>query len=93
MNRRGFRAWRKSQLWQAEHVKALVKTDAAPGLTLTDVPEPAVGADDVLIRVLRTGVCGTDLHIQAWDEWSAEHVLPPLVVGHEFVGEIVEVGA
>ncbi|HEX6445397.1 MAG TPA: L-threonine 3-dehydrogenase [Streptosporangiales bacterium] len=74
-------------------MKALVKTDAAPGLTLTDVPEPAVGADDVLIRVLRTGVCGTDLHIQAWDEWSAEHVKPPLVVGHEFVGEIVEVGA
>jgi threonine 3-dehydrogenase len=80
-------------VWEAEHVKALVKADAAPGLVLTDVPEPAIGADDVLIRVLRTGVCGTDLHIQAWDDWAAEHVLPPLVVGHEFVGEIVEVGA
>lgn len=74
-------------------MKALVKKAATPGLELTDVPEPTIDADGVLIKVLRTGVCGTDLHIQAWDAWAAEHVRPPMVIGHEFVGEIVEVGA
>lgn len=73
-------------------MKALVKADAAPGLVLTDVPEPEIGPDDVLVRVLRTGICGTDLHIQSWDAWAAEHVRPPLVVGHELAGEIVAVG-
>jgi threonine 3-dehydrogenase len=74
-------------------VKALVKAEAAPGLTLTDVPEPEVGINDVLVRVTRTGICGTDLHIRAWDEWARQAVQVPLVVGHEFVGEVVEVGA
>jgi threonine 3-dehydrogenase len=74
-------------------VKALVKAAAEPGLRLEDVPLPSVGRDDVLIRVLRTGICGTDLHIFKWDHWAAEHVPVPLVVGHEFVGEIVEAGA
>ncbi|MQA81129.1 MAG: L-threonine 3-dehydrogenase [Streptosporangiales bacterium] len=73
-------------------MKALVKADAAPGLVLTDVPEPEIGPDDVLVRVLRTGICGTDLHIQSWDDWAAEHVRPPLIVGHELAGEIVGVG-
>jgi threonine 3-dehydrogenase len=73
-------------------VKALVKAVAEPGLRLEDVPLPSVGRDDVLIRVLRTGICGTDLHIFNWDHWAAEHVPVPLVIGHEFVGEIVEVG-
>jgi len=72
---------------------ALVKTKAGPGLELTTVPEPTIGINDVLIRVRKTGICGTDLHIEAWDGWAAETIRPPLVVGHEFVGEIVDVGA
>jgi threonine 3-dehydrogenase len=74
-------------------VKALVKTVSGPGLELTEVPEPAAGPGDVLLRVLRTGICGTDLHIDAWDEWAANTIKAPLVLGHEFVGEVVEVGA
>jgi threonine 3-dehydrogenase len=74
-------------------VKALVKTASGPGLELTEVPEPAAGPGDVLLRVLRTGICGTDLHIDAWDEWAANTIKAPLVLGHEFVGEVVEVGA
>jgi threonine 3-dehydrogenase len=74
-------------------VKALVKERAEPGLWLRDVEVPKVGPDDVLIRVARTGICGTDLHIHKWDEWAARTVPVPLVIGHEFVGEIVEVGA
>jgi len=73
-------------------MKALVKTAAAPGLALEEVPVPGIGPDEVLIRVLRTGICGTDLHIEEWDGWAAAHVTPPLVLGHEFVGEIVELG-
>jgi len=73
-------------------MKALVKADAEPGLRTEDVPVPAVGRDDVLIRVLHTGVCGTDLHIYEWDGWAQANVAPPLIVGHEFVGEIVELG-
>ncbi|MFL5670910.1 MAG: L-threonine 3-dehydrogenase [Chloroflexota bacterium] len=72
---------------------ALVKSEAAPGLDLREVPMPVVGINDVLIRVHKTGICGTDLHIESWDPWAARTVKPPLVVGHEFVGEIVEVGS
>jgi threonine 3-dehydrogenase len=74
-------------------VKALVKERPEPGLWLRDVEIPKVGPDDVLIRVARTGICGTDLHIHKWDEWAARTVPVPLVIGHEFVGEIVDVGA
>jgi threonine 3-dehydrogenase len=74
-------------------MKALVKERAEPGLWLRDVEVPKVGPDDVLIRVARTGICGTDLHIHKWDDWAARTVPTPLVIGHEFVGEIVEVGA
>ena len=74
-------------------MKALVKVARGPGLELTDVPEPRPGPNDVLLRVLRTGICGTDLHIDSWDEWAASTITPPLVVGHEFVGEVVEVGS
>jgi threonine 3-dehydrogenase len=73
-------------------MKALVKAGPEPGLRIEDVPIPTVGRDDVLIRVLRTGVCGTDLHIYQWDGWAQANVLVPLVIGHEFVGEIVTVG-
>ena len=72
---------------------ALVKTAPGPGLELRDVPEPTIGINDVLVRVHRTGICGTDLHIASWDAWAAKTIEPPLVVGHEFVGEIVEVGS
>jgi threonine 3-dehydrogenase len=74
-------------------MKALVKSRAERGLWLTDVPEPKPGINDVLIRVHRTGICGTDLHIYKWDEWAAKTIPVGLVIGHEFVGEIVEVGS
>jgi threonine 3-dehydrogenase len=74
-------------------MKALVKAAAEPGLVWSDVPVPDIGRDDVLIRVLRTGICGTDLHIYAWDPWAQTHVRTPLVVGHEFVGVVAEIGA
>ncbi len=72
---------------------ALVKSAAGPGLELGEVPQPDHGINDVLVRVLRTGICGTDLHIEAWDGWAQHHVQPPLVVGHEFVGVIEAVGS
>jgi threonine 3-dehydrogenase len=73
-------------------VKALVKTEAAPGLHLIDVPEPFPGPGDVLIRVSRTGICGTDLHIDDWDAWAQRNVAVPMIIGHEFTGRVVEVG-
>jgi threonine 3-dehydrogenase len=73
-------------------MKALVKAKAERGLWMTEVPEPTLGHDDVMIKVLRTGICGTDLHIYEWDAWAQHNVPVPLVVGHEFVGEIVEIG-
>src|SRR5215510_5961278 len=71
---------------------ALVKTEPGPGLRLQDVPVPEIGINDVLIRVHKTGICGTDLHIRDWDEWAQKTIPVPMVVGHEFVGEIVDVG-
>ena len=73
-------------------MRALVKTAGGRGLHLREVPPPAVGEQDVLIRVLRTGICGTDLHIYDWNPWASRTVVPPRVVGHEFVGEVAEVG-
>ncbi|GHF54001.1 L-threonine 3-dehydrogenase [Streptomyces morookaense] len=69
-----------------------MKTQAGPGLELTEVPTPQAGPGQVLIKVLRTGICGTDLHIDSWDDWAARVVRAPLVVGHEFAGEVVETG-
>jgi threonine 3-dehydrogenase len=74
-------------------MRALVKHKAEPGLWLMDVPEPQTGPGDVLIRVLRTGICGTDLHIRNWDGWAQQAVTTPRVLGHEFVGEVAHVGA
>jgi threonine 3-dehydrogenase len=74
-------------------MKALVKKCAERGLWLGDVPEPETGINDVKIRVLLTGICGTDLHIYEWDEWASATIPVPLVIGHEFVGEIVETGS
>ena len=74
-------------------MKALVKSRAEPGLWLEDVPMPTMGISDVLIRVLRTGVCGTDLHIYNWDDWAKKTIPVPLTIGHEFVGVIEKVGS
>jgi threonine 3-dehydrogenase len=73
-------------------VKALVKEKAAPGLVLKNVPEPQIRDDEVLIRVRRAGVCGTDVHIYDWDPWARGRVKPPIIVGHEFAGEVAQVG-
>lgn len=73
-------------------MKALVKEKAEPGLSLVEVPRPQAGPDDVLIKVSRTGICGTDLHIRNWDGWAQQAVSAPLVVGHEFAGEVVSTG-
>jgi len=73
-------------------MKALVKARPEPGVWLEEVPVPGYGIDDVLIRIERTGICGTDLHIHEWDHWAQKTIPVPLVIGHEFVGSIVEVG-
>jgi len=74
-------------------LKALVKEKAEIGLWLEEVTEPTVGINDVLIRVHYTGICGTDVHIYQWDEWAQKTIPVPMAIGHEFVGEIVEVGS
>ena len=74
-------------------MKALVKTTAGPGFALREVPEPRIRENEVLIRVHRAGVCGTDVHIYEWDAWASGRCRPPFVVGHEFAGEVVETGA
>ena len=74
-------------------MKALVKSKREPGLWLEEIPEPAIGISDVLIRVRRAGICGTDVHIYNWDEWAQRTIPVPMAIGHEFVGEIVEVGS
>ncbi len=74
-------------------MKALVKLTAGKGLTLKNVPIPTIRDDEVLIRVRTAGVCGTDVHIYEWDDWAASRCNPPFVVGHEFAGDVVEVGS
>ncbi len=74
-------------------MKALVKSHSGPGLWLEEVPAPEPGINDVLMRVLMTGICGTDLHIYEWDEWARSTIHVPLIIGHEFVGEVIRVGS
>ena len=74
-------------------MKALVKAHPKEGLWLQDVPVPEIGPEDVLIRINKTGICGTDIHIWKWDEWASKTVPVPLITGHEFAGEIVELGS
>lgn len=74
-------------------MRALVKTSNARGLSMLDVDEPACGPADIKVRVLRAGLCGTDIHLLEWDEWAAATVTPPLIIGHEFYGVVAEVGA
>src|SRR5215471_11613944 len=78
---------------RAGAMKALVKSRNQVCLWLEEVPEPQIGINDVKVRLLLTGICGTDLHIYDWDEWARATIPVPLVIGHEFVGEIVEVGS
>jgi len=73
-------------------MKALVKETGGPGFVLKNVPVPTIRDDEVLIKVRRAGVCGTDVHIYEWDDWACRRVKPPIVVGHEFAGDVVEVG-
>ncbi|MCK9506632.1 MAG: L-threonine 3-dehydrogenase [Porticoccaceae bacterium] len=73
-------------------MKALVKRHAAPGLWLEDVPIPEIGINDVLVKIIKTSICGTDLHIYEWNSWASKSIPVPLVIGHEFVGRIVAVG-
>src|SRR5437879_6782761 len=72
---------------------ALIKKKSQPGLWLDEAPVPSIGINDVLIEVLQTGICGTDLHIYNWDAWAQETIAVPVVIGHGFVGRIVEVGS
>lgn len=78
---------------EAIRMKALVKAQAAEGLWMQEAPVPQIGASDVLIRINKTGICGTDVHIWKWDDWAARTVPVSLTIGHEFAGEIVEVGS
>jgi threonine 3-dehydrogenase len=73
-------------------MKALVKRSAEPGIWMEDVPTPTVSMNEVIVKVEKTAICGTDLHIFNWDDWSQRTIQPPLIIGHEFVGEIVELG-
>ena len=74
-------------------MQALVKREAKVGLWLEEIPKPSIGINDVLIEVLRTGICGTDVHIYQWDAWAQRTIPVPMAIGHEFVGRIVEVGS
>jgi len=83
------RSWKR----HASFMRAIVKAAGEPGLVMKEVEIPVPGPEDVLIRVLRTSICGTDVHIDLWDTWARSTIVPPLVIGHEFVGEVVETGA
>ncbi|MDW8251813.1 MAG: alcohol dehydrogenase catalytic domain-containing protein, partial [Myxococcales bacterium] len=74
-------------------MKALVKAQRAPGIWMTEVPRPEVGHNDILVRVRRAAICGTDIHIYNWDEWSQKTIPVPMTIGHEFVGEVAEIGS
>jgi len=74
-------------------MKALVKSHSKPGIWLEDVDKPSIGLSDVLIKIKKTAICGTDIHIYKWDEWAQNTIPVPMVVGHEFVGEVVEIGS
>jgi len=76
----------------SNEMKALCKSEPREGLWMTRAPVPEIGPDDVLIKINKTGICGTDIHIWNWDEWAQNTVPVPLITGHEFAGEIVELG-
>lgn len=73
-------------------MKALMKLKAEPGIWMTEAPMPTLGPNDVMIKIRKTAICGTDIHIYNWDAWAQAHVPVPLITGHEFVGEVVDMG-
>ena len=75
-----------------KYMDAIVKAEAGPGLELRRVPVPVPGPGEVLIKVRKTAICGTDVHIYNWDPWATEHIKPPMTIGHEYVGEIAQLG-
>ncbi len=77
----------------SEMMKAVVKTHAGPGFEMCEVPIPQIGATDILIRTRATSICGTDVHIYNWDPWAANRIKPPVIIGHEFCGDVVEIGS
>jgi threonine 3-dehydrogenase len=78
---------------QKKTMKALVKKYPKPGLWLDEVPIPEIGINDVLIKILKTSICGTDVHIYDWNEWAQKTIFTPMVIGHEFVGRVEAVGS
>ena len=74
-------------------MKALVKTESAVGLKLQDIDQPILGSDDILIKVKKTAICGTDLHIWNWDKWASNTIKTPMTIGHEFMGEVHKLGS
>ena len=75
-----------------ETMKSLVKNRPEPGLWLDEIPVPSIGIDDVLIKVHKTSICGTDIHINNWDEWASKTIPVPMTIGHEFVGTVAAIG-
>src|SRR5579864_4281275 len=74
-------------------MKALVKNKKEPGIWMEEVPVPVVGPNDVLIKIKKTAICGTDIHIYKWDSWAQQNIPVPLTIGHEFIGEVVDIGS
>ena len=74
-------------------MKAIIKKERSPGIWMSDVSEPKIGPNDVLIMLRKTAICGTDVHIYKWDEWAQRTIPVPMTIGHEFMGEVVELGA
>jgi len=74
-------------------MRAIVKKNAAPGLEMQEMPEPRMGINDLLIKITKTSICGTDVHIHRWDAWAQQTIKPPMIIGHEYVGTVVAVGA
>ena len=74
-------------------MKALVKAEARPGIWMKDIPEPTIGPNDVLIKIAKTAICGTDMHIYQWDAWAQKTIPVPMAVGHEYYGRIVDMGS
>ena len=85
--------WRKGGLQMNQMMDAIVKPTAGPGLELRQVPVPVPGPGEVLIKIHKTAICGSDVHIYKWNQWAQQHVKPPQVIGHEYVGEVAELGA
>jgi threonine 3-dehydrogenase len=73
-------------------MKALVKTKAGPGVSLEEVPVPQIGSSDLLIRMEKVAICGTDVHIYDWNSWAQRTIHPPQILGHEFVGHVARIG-